>query len=199
MLCWLCGSSSQAGGRREALARREVIPEEGFASWSDPSPPRCRFRAMAPTQTPLRLRLTSASAVPHRALLGFPASWRVRTVHFPSFLAGCRALRPIPCKGSISCKENGEVHVKSPSERVFRRALRLFYCRSACTSLDFLHEFALMQEFGGSARRHARKTGKCRPSAPRRIGGRGGFFGLEVEGLGIAEGHISQSRRNLIC
>ena len=82
-------------------------------------------------------------------------------VHFPRNAAGGRALRLFSCRGSISCKEIGEVHVRRPAKRPFRRALPPFSCRRPCTSPVSLHEFPPLQGFGGSARHHARKAGKC--------------------------------------
>ena len=72
-----------------------------------------------------------------------------------------RALPLIPCRGSISCKDLGEVHVERSAECPFRRALPPFFCTQACTSPVSLHEFAAMQGFGGSARQDARIWGKC--------------------------------------
>ena len=72
-----------------------------------------------------------------------------------------RALRPISCRSLFSCKKSGEVHVKKPAERPFRRALPPFSCRQPCTSPVSLHEFAPLQGFGGSARHRAGIEGKC--------------------------------------
>ena len=82
-------------------------------------------------------------------------------VHFPRNAASSRALRLFSCRGSISCKEIGEVHVRRPAKRPFRRALPPFSCRRSCTSPVSLREFPPLQGFGGSARHHARKAGKC--------------------------------------
>ena len=92
---------------------------------------------------------------------GILAAPLIRAVHFPAFPAARRALRPIPCRGTISCKEIGEVHVERPAGRPFRRALQLYPCRQPCTSPVSLHEFAAMQGFGGNARQDARIRGKC--------------------------------------
>ena len=40
----------------------------------------------------------------------FLAAGRALAMHFVGFLARGRALLPIPCKGTVSCKERGEVH-----------------------------------------------------------------------------------------
>ena len=82
-------------------------------------------------------------------------------VHFPRNAASSRALRLFSCRGSISCKEIGEVHVRRPAKRPFRRALPPFSCRRPCTSPVSLHEFPPLQGFGGSARHHAGKAAKC--------------------------------------
>ena len=112
----------------------------------------------------LTLAVARTSAISLRASVHFPAflaGRRTRAVHFPSFPAASRALRPIPCRGPISCKDFGEVHVERPAGRPFRRALPPFSCTQACTSPVSLHEFASMQGFGGSARQDARIWGKC--------------------------------------
>ena len=88
----------------------------------------------------------------------------IRIVHFPPFSAAHRALRPISCKGPFSCKGRGEVHVKLPIKCALRRALLPFSCTGTCTSLNSLHEFALVQGIGGSARHRERITAKCTPS-----------------------------------
>ena len=154
MLCWLCGSSPQAGGRREALARREVIPEEGFASWSDPSPPWCRFRAMAPTQTPLRLRLTSASAVPHRALLGFSCKLASLCRALPVF--SCR----LPCTSLDSLQGLNFVQGKRGSARQIGLRARF----SACTSAVLLQAAVHFARFLARVRADAGIRGKCTAS-----------------------------------
>jgi hypothetical protein len=91
----------------------------------------------------------------------FLAGRRTRAVHFPSFPAASRALRPIPCRGTISCKDLREVHVERLAGCPFRRALPPFSCTQACTSPVSLHEFASMQGFGGSARHRAGIEEKC--------------------------------------
>ena len=92
----------------------------------------------------------------------------MQAVHFPRIVAWSRALPSISCMAGFSCKENGEVHAPTPEVHGFRRALPPKLCRRPCTSQDFLHEFSLLQGFGRSARRHARKVGKCTPPRPKR-------------------------------
>ena len=115
----------------------------------------------------LTLAVARTSAISLRASVHFPAflaGRRTRAVHFPSFPAASRALRPIPCRGPISCKDFGEVHVERPAGRPFRRALPPFSCTQACTSPVSLHEFASMQGFRGSAHHRAGIKGKCTAS-----------------------------------
>ena len=119
----------------------------------------------------LTLAVARTSAISLRASVHFPAflaGRRTRAVHFPSFPAASRALRPIPCRGTISCKDLREVHVERLAGCPFRRALPPFSCTQACTSPVSLHEFASMQGFGGSARHRAGIEGKCTASCRNR-------------------------------
>ena len=94
----------------------------------------------------------------------FLAAGCTPAMHFDQFLAGSRALRTFSCRGAISCKDLGEVHVERPAGRPFRRALPPFPCRHPCTSPVSLHEFASMQGFRGSAHHRAGIKGKCTAS-----------------------------------
>ena len=100
----------------------------------------------------------------------FLAAGFTPAMHFDQFLSGIRALRTFSCRGAISCKDLGEVHVKRPAGRPFRRALPPFPCRHPCTSPVFLHEFAPLQGFGGSARHRAGIRAKCTSARPPHAG-----------------------------